>query len=117
MNVPSITGGMRRVNPSADLDEETLTTIAELTGGHYFRARDTAGLQDIYRLLDDMEPVAEPEAGFRPVTELYFWPLGGALALALFLALSDLAAGWQGARQLRRERARERAPGVVADAR
>ena len=33
MVVSSITGGMRRVNPSADLDEATLTQIAELTGG------------------------------------------------------------------------------------
>src|SRR5210317_1067689 len=75
MVVSSITGGMRRVNPSADLDEETLTQIASLTGGQYFRAKDTAGLQDIYRILDEMEPVAEPEAGFRPVKSLYYWPL------------------------------------------
>ncbi len=87
MVVSSITGGVRRVNPSADLDEETLTKIAELTGGRYFRARDTAALQDIYRLLDEMEPVAEPEAGFRPITSLYYWPLGGALALVALIAL------------------------------
>lgn len=92
MVVSSITGGVRRVNPSADLDEETLTQIAEQTGGRYFRARDTASLQEIYLLLDEMEPVAEPEAGFRPVSSLYFWPLGGALALVLVMAiLSGLA--------------------------
>jgi Ca-activated chloride channel family protein len=93
MVVSSITGGMRRVNPSADLDEETLTSIADSTGGRYFRAKDTAALQDIYRILDEMEPVAEPEAGFRPVKSLYFWPLGGAFVLALFLAAVNLAAG------------------------
>ena len=93
MVVSSITGGMRRVNPSADLDEETLTRIAESTGGRYFRAKDTASLQDIYRILDEMEPVAEPEAGFRPVKSLYFWPLGGAFVLALFLAAVNVAAG------------------------
>jgi Ca-activated chloride channel family protein len=98
MVVSSITGGMRRVNPSADLDEETLTQIAELTGGRYFRAKDTAGLQDIYRLLDEMEPVAEPEAGFRPVKSLYYWPLGGAFVLALFLAAMNLLAGLKMAR-------------------
>jgi len=102
MAVPSITGGMRRVNPSADLDEETLTAIAQQTGGRYFRARDTAGLQDIYRLLDELEPVAEPEAGFRPVTALFHWPLGGAFVLALLLALGNLLAGWQVARDARR---------------
>ena len=98
MVVSSITGGMRRVNPSADLDEETLTSIAESTGGRYFRAKDTAALQDIYRILDEMEPVAEPEAGFRPVKSLYYWPLGGAFVLALFLAAVNLAAGFKLAR-------------------
>ena len=93
MVVSSITGGMRRVNPSADLDEETLTAIAEQTGGRYFRAKDTAGLQDIYRLLDEMEPVAEPEAGFRPVKSLYYWPLGGAFALVLLLAVANALSG------------------------
>ena len=101
MVVSSITGGMRRVNPSADLDEETLTRIAEQTGGRYFRAKDTAGLQDIYRLLDEMEPVAEPEAGFRPVKSLYYWPLGGAFVLAAFLAIMNLVAGLRVARETR----------------
>jgi len=35
--------GSRVVNPSADLDEDTLRTIAERTGGRYFRARDAVG--------------------------------------------------------------------------
>lgn len=95
MVVSSITGGTRRVNPSADLDEETLTAIANQTGGQYFRAKDTAGLQEIYRLLDQLEPVVEPETGFRPIKSLYYWPLGGALALAVFLALMNLLAGLQ----------------------
>ena len=90
MVVPSITGGLRRVNPSADLDEATLTAIAELTAGRYFRAKDTAALQDIYRLLDELEPVDEPEAGFRPVKSLYYWPLAGALALSIFLCVMSL---------------------------
>jgi Ca-activated chloride channel family protein len=101
MVVSSITGGLRRVNPSADLDEETLTRIAQLTGGQYFRAKDTAGLQEIYHLLDQMEPVAEPEAGFRPVKSLYYLPLGGAIALAGFLALMHLLAGLRIGRVIR----------------
>jgi Ca-activated chloride channel homolog len=90
LEVASLIGGRRSINPSADLDEATLTKIAELTGGRYFRAKDTAGLQDIYRLLDELEPVEEPESGFRPVQSLYFWPLGGAFALAAFLCLAGL---------------------------
>jgi Ca-activated chloride channel family protein len=99
MVVSSITGGMRRVNPSADLDEATLTQIADMTGGQYFRAKDTAGLQEIYRLLDEMEPVAEPEAGFRPVKSLYYWPLAGAFVLAVFLAAMNLLAGFNLSRE------------------
>jgi len=87
IEVASVLGGRRRVNPSADLDEATLTGIADMTGGRYFRAKDTAGLQDIYSLLDELEPVEEPEAGFRPVKSLYYWPLTGALALASLLCL------------------------------
>jgi Ca-activated chloride channel family protein len=90
MEVSSIIGGRRRINPSADLDEKTLTAIADLTGGRYFRATDTAELQEIYRLVDELEPVEEPEAGFRPVKSLYYWPLSGALALSVFLGLTSL---------------------------
>jgi len=42
LEVSSLIGGRRRINPSADLDEATLTQIAQLTGGRYFRATDTA---------------------------------------------------------------------------
>lgn len=79
--------GTRVRNPSADLDEATLTQIAELTGGQYFRARSLADLQSIYARLDELEPVdAEPEI-FRPVSERYYWPLGLALGIAFLLAL------------------------------
>lgn len=90
LEVSSLLGGRRQINPSADLDEATLTQIADLTGGRYFRATDTASLQDIYRLVDELEPVEEPEAGFRPVKSLYYWPLGGAFALMAFIALVSL---------------------------
>jgi Ca-activated chloride channel homolog len=90
LEVSSLIGGRRNINPSADLDEETLTSIAEMTGGRYFRAKDTAGLQDIYRLVDELEPVDEPESGFRPVKSLFYWPLGGAFALAALLCLASL---------------------------
>jgi len=90
MDVSSLVGGRRAINPSADLDEATLTQIAQLTGGRYFRATDTASLQDIYALVDDLEPVEEPESGFRPVKSYYFWPLGAALGLVGLLCLTAL---------------------------
>jgi Ca-activated chloride channel family protein len=90
MDVSSLVGGRRAINPSADLDEATLTQIAHQTGGRYFRATDTASLQDIYALVDELEPVEEPESGFRPVKSHYFWPLGAALGLVGLLCLAAL---------------------------
>ncbi len=73
--------GSRKVNPSSDLDEKTLKAIADKTGGRYFRARNTEELNKIYQLLDELEPVEKDKQYFRPITELYYWPL----AIALFL--------------------------------
>lgn len=82
--------GVRQINPSADLDEQTLTTIAEGTGGIYFRARDTDELQNIYTILDELEPVADEEQGFRPIEEYFYWPLGLALALSISWAMTGI---------------------------
>lgn len=78
--------GRIRVNPSQDLDEDTLRAIASETGGKYFRARDVDELERIYAELDKLEPVARDEEHFRPVLPLYPWPLAAALALAAGLA-------------------------------
>lgn len=75
--------GSRLVNPSADLDEDTLQAIAERTGGAYFRARDAEALVRIYEQLDELEPVESDQEAVRPVDELFFWPLAAAFALVL----------------------------------
>ncbi|WKJ90744.1 VWA domain-containing protein [Methylomonas montana] len=82
--------GTRRVNPSADLDEKTLTAIADTTGGHYFRARNTEELDKIYRMLDQLEPVEKDKQYFRPRSELFHWPLALALLLTGWLTLARL---------------------------
>jgi Ca-activated chloride channel family protein len=64
------------------LDETTLKAIAEATGGRYFRGRDVGELQAIYAMLDELEPVASDQATYRPVDELFAWPLAVALALS-----------------------------------
>jgi Ca-activated chloride channel family protein len=79
--------GSRLVNPSADLDEDTLKAIADRTGGAYFRARDAEALAHIYDQLDELEPVESDQEAIRPVDELFHWPLALALALALVAAL------------------------------
>jgi len=85
--------GSRLVNPSADLDEDTLKAIAERTGGAYFRARDAEALARIYQQLDELEPVESDQEAIRPVEELFHWPLGLAFALALAAALFSM---WPG---------------------
>jgi Ca-activated chloride channel family protein len=83
--------GTRRVNPSAELDEATLTQIAESTGGQYFRARDVAELERIYAVIDQLEPVASEEAGFRPRQAVFFWPL----SIAFISAVLVILIGWR----------------------
>ncbi|MFT7414176.1 MAG: Ca-activated chloride channel family protein [Methylophagaceae bacterium] len=82
--------GDQKVNPSSDLDEKTLTVIADKTGGKYFRARNTQQLETIYQLLDQLEPVEKDKQYFRPLSELYPWPLGLALFLASIITLNRL---------------------------
>lgn len=76
----------RTVNPSAELDTETLTEIADLTGGLYQRARSTQELASIYLALDELEPIEVDQETYRPEKSLFFWPLGSALLLSLFIA-------------------------------
>ncbi len=82
--------GSRKVNPSRDLDEKTLTAIAEKTGGQYFRALDTAELTKIYQMLDELEPVEKDKQYFRPRSELFFWLLGLALLITFLISVIRL---------------------------
>ena len=82
--------GNQRVNPSRDLDEKTLREIADKTGGRYFRARDSEELSNIYRILDQLEPIEKDKQYFRPKTELYFWPLSLALLLTAVVCIAQM---------------------------
>lgn len=79
--------GTQRINPSADLDEKTLTAIATKTGGRYFRARDTKELQKIYSLLNKLEPTEKETQQFRPISALYYWPLAAAFIIVILISL------------------------------
>lgn len=69
-----------------DIDEKTLTEIADLTGGHYFRAVDNASLKEIYSEIDQMEKTILKVNSVTRRQELY---LHYAL-LALGLILGEL---------------------------
>jgi Ca-activated chloride channel family protein len=99
MTLPGLFGssfGSRQVNPSAELDEEGLQEIAKLTGGQYFRARNPQELANIYAMLDQLEPVEQDPATYRPRQALGYWPLLGALLLSFALALRQWwrSGGW-----------------------
>ncbi len=99
MRMPSLFGrfGSRIVNPSAELDEDTLKAIAANTTGRYFRAENTQQLAEIYAIIDELEPVEQEAETFRPVQALFMWPLGGGLILLLFaLALQSFPGGLRG---------------------
>ncbi len=63
--------GMRKVMVELDIDEETVQKIAEKTGGQFFRATDTEGLQKIYRTIDQLEKSEAKVKHFQEYHELY----------------------------------------------
>jgi len=84
--------GTQVVNPSTELDEASLKQIAKITGGQYFRAKNTKTLQKIYQLINQLEPINADKKIFRPVHALYAWPLALALLLSVILMLTRMYA-------------------------
>ncbi len=73
-------------NVLIDLDENTLTKMAEMTGGKYFRAVDTESLRKIYSEIDTLEKTKIEEIGYLEYEELF----DKVLAVALFFILCEL---------------------------
>lgn len=66
---------------NVDIDEKTLRSIAELTGGRYYRATDKDELEEIYREIDQLETT---EIKIKEYTE-YKEIFGLFILMALFL--------------------------------
>ncbi len=72
-----------------NLDEKTLTRIAEDTGGKYFHAENTAGLLDVYREIDELEKTSTEGTKYREYRELCQpWLLAGLVLIALEVLLN-----------------------------
>ncbi len=67
-----------------DIDDETLTEIAKITGGKYFRATDTASLKEVYKQIDNLEKTKMEEAKYTEYSELFPYLLIPALGIFLF---------------------------------
>jgi Ca-activated chloride channel family protein len=83
--------GAQMINPSADLDEGMLRSMADETGGRYFRATDTHELTKAYRVIDALEPMPRQGPSLRPRHEWFRWPLLVALLLAALALLPLLS--------------------------
>ena len=79
--------GFRLPTGGDEVDEAGLQKIAKLTGGRFFRARDTEALAGIYAEIDALEPVKRQGQAVRPKIERYPWPLGAALAIGVLALL------------------------------
>lgn len=77
------------------IDAQTLKQVADATGGRFFTAQSVAALEQIYALLDEIEPVEVASLTFRPQTALFHWPLSIALLLALLQLTPRLHQRWQ----------------------
>ena len=85
--------GNRRYQPmQVNIDETTLTAIAERTGGRYWRATDSESLVQIYAEIDRLEKSEHESLSYLEYTELYPWLLIPALLLLATEAL--LAESW-----------------------
>jgi len=85
------TFGPRAIAGGSGLDETALQQVAEITGGRYFRARDTESLVTVYRQIDALEPTEGEETYVRPMRALFHWPLTAAFALSSLLVACRIA--------------------------
>jgi len=85
----SRTYGQSGIPTGVALNERVLGRIADVTGGEYFRATNTAALEKIYLALDKLEPVEYQYQSHRPRDELFTWPLAaGIIIMVVFTAWS-----------------------------
>jgi Ca-activated chloride channel family protein len=74
-------GHMRLVMAEVDVDEKTLQSVADQTGGKFYRATDTDSLKKIYEQINRLETSAQTVQKFEHYDELYPWALIPALAI------------------------------------
>ena len=84
-------GKLTFVNQKVEIDEKTLTAMAEMTGGKYFRATDKEKLQAIYDEINQLEKSKVEVTEHIAYHELFLeWVLGALGLLLLEFLLSNL---------------------------
>jgi Ca-activated chloride channel family protein len=81
--------GIKRPVQLVGIDEDSLTEIANKTGGKYFRAESTADLRGVYKEIDQLEKTEREEQRYLQYHDMFqtFLAVGLAL-LALDLVLN-----------------------------
>jgi len=75
--------GTQMQKMKVEIDEKTLTAIADSTGGKYFRATDTDSLEKIYAVINQLETTERKIKKYENYEELFFYFLYPALLLLL----------------------------------
>lgn len=81
MPVTNALGRRQIVRMAVDIDEKTLSEVAEKTGAIYFRATDTASLNKIYNEINKMETTTRTIKKFENYKELFPFLVLAALTL------------------------------------
>lgn len=83
--------GTRRVRLPSEIDEESLTQIASITGGRFYRATDSEALAQIFRTIGEMEKTRVETREYTEYSDRAPAFLWGALALMVAqLLLADV---------------------------
>jgi Ca-activated chloride channel family protein len=71
------------------MDEDALRKIAEISGGKFFRAKDTDSMSSVYKIINSMEKSTLGTHKLENFTEYFMWLVYPALFfLGLEIALS-----------------------------
>ena len=85
-------GRQRRMMP-VEIDEDMLRSVAEKTGGAYFRATNNDALRQIYEQIGELEKTKIEERSYTDYEEryaLFLWPAFGLLLLEVLLSHTRL---------------------------
>jgi len=83
--------GPKRIFAKLDLDEDLLKSIAEKTGGRYFRASDTHELKEVYSVIDQLEKTEIKTKEYNDYFELYRWFV---MSSILFFIVEIILTNW-----------------------
>lgn len=71
----------------SDLDQNTLITIAQTTGGQYYRVDDTQAIESAFKAIDRTQKIEFQSKSYLLTTELFTWFVGPGLGCLLLSAL------------------------------